>query len=201
MRCHEVAMALLDASPPWPAPVRAHLDGCEDCRSLASAHATAAALRPPLTPPLPRVSREAVLGEVRRRKVRRRIAVGAVASMCVGFLTWVARPGEPVPEAPASHESFAENLPEDTRPLSPHEQTLQGERPREFLDEDPRGSLAVLVAEVRGYSRREVVSGDDTYRPFGTLAAWLRPPDSRALETPPFRTAVMPLIHSQELMP
>ncbi|QSQ15093.1 hypothetical protein [Myxococcus landrumensis] len=200
MRCHEVATALLGDSPAWPRDVRAHLDGCEDCRALASAHAAAASLRAPQPPPLPRVSREAVLGEVRRRKVRRRVALGAVASLCVGFLTWMARPGEPSPESPSPYEVLAE-LPEDTPPASPHELSLRGEPPQHRFDEDPRGSLAVLVAEVRGYSRREVVYGDDTYKPFGTLAAWLRPPDSRALETPPFRTAVIPLIHSQELMP
>ncbi|WP_338865813.1 hypothetical protein [Myxococcus stipitatus] len=200
MRCHEVADALLENSPPWPLAVRAHLDGCEDCRSLASAHTAAAALRPPLPPPCPRVSREAVLGEVRHRKVRRRVAAGVVASLCVCFLTWMTRPVEPVPESSPLLEARVD-LPEEVRPASPHELSLRGAPPHEGFDEDTRGSLLVLVAQVRGYSRRELVYGDDTYKPFGMLAAWLRPPDSRALETPPFRTAVIPLIHSEELMP
>ncbi|MFP2926598.1 hypothetical protein ACLESO_15610, partial [Pyxidicoccus sp. 3LG] len=77
--------------------------------------------------------------------------------------------------------------------------------PPELFEEDTavavraagRGSLLQLMGEVRGYTRRDLVVHDETYRPFGTLASWLRPPDSRALETPPFRTAVN-LLYPQE---
>ncbi|ADO68544.1 hypothetical protein [Stigmatella aurantiaca] len=180
MRCHDVATALLDAHPPWPLALRAHLEGCEDCRLLATLHASAASLRPPEPPPIPPVAREEVLREVRRRGRRRRAALGVAVCFFVGGLVLASRPSAP----PAAHSWEAQ---------------VDGEAIAQAVLAE-RGSLASLVTEVRGYTRREVVVHDETYRPFGMLAAWLRPPDSRALETPPFQTALIP-IGSQELIP
>jgi hypothetical protein len=205
MRCHDAAAALVDASQPRSPEVEAHLAGCEDCRTLAALHASASALRLPSPPALPPVSREAVLGEVRRRVLRRRAAAGAVASLGVAALVLWLRPaapgrGEgpvevaelegapaPRPELGLSREPSRDVdalavSPEDAAALAPHAGW---------------GSLMNLMGEVRGLTRRDLVVHDETYRPFGMLAAWVRPPDSRALETPPFRTAVM-ILYPQE---
>ncbi|MDC0712568.1 hypothetical protein POL68_29160 [Stigmatella sp. ncwal1] len=204
MRCHDAANALLDAHPPWPPALRTHLEGCEACRLLATLHASASALRPPEPPPVTPIAREDVLREVRRRGKRRRAAVGVAVCLFVGALVLASRPAAP----PAAGSSFAEAEVAVPAPGPWTELGLSREGLSGGVDEDAiaravrveRGSLAALVTEVRGYARREVVVHDDTYRPFGMLAAWLRPPDSRALETPPFRTAVIP-ISPQELMP
>lgn len=206
MRCHDVATVLLESSPPWTPETRAHLEGCEDCRALAQGHASASGLRLPQPPPLAPVPREAVLREVRRRKVRRRVLAGAVASCGIGLLTWLSGPGAPSPAPHAFQAEHAEVFEPDT---APHPEL--GLRRADGVDDvdldslaravrAERGSLSWLVTEVRGYSRRDVVARDDTYRPFGTMAAWLRPPDSRALENPPFRTAVLSF-ESQESLP
>ncbi|MFY2558046.1 hypothetical protein ACN469_10480 [Corallococcus terminator] len=206
MRCHDVATILLESAPPWAPEARAHLEGCEDCRALAAGHASASALRLPQPPPLAPVPREAVLCVVRRRKVRRRVVAGAAASCCVVLLTWLSSSESPSPESPALQSEYAEVFEPGT---APHPEL--GLRRAEGMDDvdlgavarlvrEERGSLSWLVTEVRGYSRRDVVARDDTYKPFGTMAAWLRPPDSRALETPPFRTAVLSF-DSQESLP
>ncbi|NTX07968.1 hypothetical protein [Myxococcus sp. CA040A] len=208
MRCHDVATALLESSPPWPPEARAHLEGCEDCRTLAAVHASASGLRLPQPPPLAPVPREAVLREVRRRKVRRRAVAGVVASFCVGLVTWLSGLEAPSsPGAPALQEARVE-LPDESGTAPHPELGLRRAEGADDVDLDSvaravraeRGSLSWLVTEVRGYSRRDVVFRDDTYKPFGTMAAWLRPPDSRALENPPFRTAVLPL-NPQESLP
>jgi hypothetical protein len=201
MRCHEAAAALMEGHAPS-GELRAHLDGCEDCRALAALHAAASALRPPSPPSLPPVSRDAVLREVRRRAIRRRAAAGAVASLCLGALLLWPRPPAPVPEGTAADPyHYIEGTP------APRPELGMARAPREdvFSEEDAerelpaeRGSLLTLMGEVRGYTRRDLVVHDATYRPFGTLAAWLRPPDSRALETPPYGTAVLPVLYPQE---
>jgi hypothetical protein len=185
MRCHDAAAALVDARQPRSPELEAHLAGCEDCRTLAALHASASALRLPSPPSLAPVSRDAVLGEVRRRAIRRRGSAGAVASLGLAALVlWLrpATPGAPV-ERPFMEEASA--------PRAELGLSLEDDTARDVLA--GRGSLMQLMGEVRGFTRRDLVVHDETYRPFGTLAAWLRPPDSRALETPPFRTAVMPL--------
>ncbi|MFY1829789.1 hypothetical protein ACN47A_27985 [Myxococcus fulvus] len=199
MRCHDVAPILLESSPPGTPEVRAHLEGCEECRTLAAVHASASRLRLPVTPPLPPVTREAVLGEVRRREVRRRVVAGVVASCCVLALTWLTRPEPPVPHV--SEDAYVQV--HDTAPRSELElrrADTEAEVEPEALAQWGRASLSDLFTEVRGYTRRDAVYRDDLYRPFGAMAAWLRPPDSRALEAPPFRTAIHPISY-QESMP
>ncbi|MBZ4416415.1 hypothetical protein [Myxococcus sp. RHSTA-1-4] len=196
MRCHDAAAALVDASQPRSPEVEAHLAGCEDCRTLATLHASASALRLPSPPALAPVSREAVLGEVRRRVVRRRASAGAVAALGLAALVLWLRPVAPGRVAPVEDfETEGAPRPElglsagpsgDALPESPEDDTALAARAG-------RGSLLDLMGEVRGLTRRDLVVHDETYRPFGTLAVWVRPPDSRALETPPFRTAVMAL--------
>lgn len=199
MSCHDAAAALVDPRQPRSPELEAHLAGCEDCRALAALHASASALRLPSPPSLPPISRDAVLGEVRRRVLRRRASAGAVASLGVAALVLWLRPAAPGPEAPVEHH-YMEGAPMPRAELG----LSRGEGEDAFfppsLEADTavavragRGSLLNLMGEVRGFSRRDVVVHDETYRPFGTLASWVRPPDSRALETPPFRTVVMPL--------
>lgn len=50
-------------------------------------------------------------------------------------------------------------------------------------------TLVDLSAEVRAITRRAVSEDDATYRPFGPLAVWMRPPRSRALDVRPFDEA------------
>lgn len=194
MRCHDAAAALMEDT--RTAELQAHLASCADCRALAALHASASALRPPPAPALAPISRDAVLGEVRRRVLRRRVAAGAVASLCVAGLALWTRPTAPVLEQGTAPESLDEGpAPRAELGLSraPPEETFAEDVPARAVREPGRGSLMNLMGEVRGYTRRDLVVQDETYRPFGTLAAWVRPPDSRALETPPFRTAVLPL--------
>ncbi|AKF86356.1 hypothetical protein MFUL124B02_25580 [Myxococcus fulvus 124B02] len=199
MRCHDVAPILLESSPPWPPAVRAHLEGCEDCRTLAAVHASASRLHLPVTPPLTPVTREAVLGEVRRRKVRRRVAAGVVASFCLLGLTWLTRSESPVPRV--SEDAYVQvDAAAPRSELELRRADTEAEVEPEALAQWGRASLSDLFTEVRGYTRRDAVYRDDLYRPFGAMAAWLRPPDSRALEAPPFRTAIQPISY-QESMP
>jgi hypothetical protein len=194
MNCHEASTALLESRTSQPGPELArHLETCADCRALAALHASASALKLPSPPALAPVSREAVLGTVRRRRVRRRAAAGVGASLALGALVL----GWPSGEPPAP-------LYNDTEPAPLAELGLR-RAPDAFQEavaepEAGQGSLFELMGEVRGYTRRDLVVHDETYRPFGLLAAWVRPPESRALESPPFRTAVLPL-YFQESMP
>lgn len=193
MRCHDAATALMEEGRPHE--LLAHLETCDECRALAALHASASALRLPSPPALPPIPRDAVLGEVRRRVIRRRAAAGAVASLCLAGLVLWTRPPAPVVEQGTAPD-FAEDALTPRAELGmtdgPHEDAFSEEAPARAVLAG-RGSLMNLMGEVRGYTRRDLVVHDETYRPYGTLAVWLRPPDSRALETPPFRTAVMPL--------
>jgi hypothetical protein len=193
MRCHDAASALMEEGRSHE--LRAHLETCDECRALAALHASASALRLPSPPALSPIPRDAVLGEVRRRVIRRRAAAGAVASMCLAGLVLWTRPPAPVLDEGTAPE-YSDEVPAPRAELGmtgqPREDAFPEEAPaRTVLAE--RGSLMNLMGEVRGYTRRDLVVHDETYRPYGTLASWLRPPDSRALETPPFRTAVMTL--------
>ncbi|QSQ27013.1 hypothetical protein JY651_19770 [Pyxidicoccus parkwayensis] len=194
MRCHDAAAALMEEQ--RTPELQAHLETCEECRSLAALHGSASRLRLPSPPALAPISRDAVQSEVRRRVIRRRAAAGAVASLAIAGLVLWTRPPAPVLEQGTAPE-YAEELPTPRAELglsgAPHEQTFPDEVPAHAVLVMGRGSLMNLMGEVRGYTRRDLVVQDETYRPFGTLAAWVRPPDSRALETPPFRTAVLPL--------
>lgn len=208
MRCHDAAATLMEAhaprAPEGSRELQAHLEGCEECRTLAALHSSATQLCLPTPPALAPISRDAVLGVVRRRVLRRRAAAGAVASLCLAALLLWPRPPAPVPgqgEDGAYH--YIEGVPAPWPELG----MMARQPPREaFSEEDAasaplveRGSLMQLMDEVRGFTRRDLVVHDETYQPYGTLAAWLRPPDSRALETPPFRTAVF-FLSPQESM-
>lgn len=207
MSCHDAAAALMDAgaprTPEQSRALSAHLEGCEACRALAALHASASALRLPTPPALAPISRDAVLGVVRRRAVRRRAAAGVVASLCLAALLLWPRPPAPVP---GQEGDDGYHYIEGETALRPELGMARAPREDVFSEEDAasaplagQGSLMQLMGEVRGFTGRDLVVHDETYRPYGTLAAWLRPPDSRALETPPFRTAVHPL-YPQESM-
>ncbi|NMO17766.1 hypothetical protein HPC49_08080 [Pyxidicoccus fallax] len=190
MRCHDVAAALVDASQLRSPEVESHLSGCEDCRALAALHASASSLRLPSPPALAPVPREAVLHEVRRRAFRRRASAGAVASLGLAALVLWLQPATQGRPVDLSYEEGSAPRPE---------LGLSRAAPA-ALDDDTarvvlagRGNLLNLMGEVRGFTRRDLVVEDESYRPFGTLPAWVRPPDSRALEAPPFRTVVMTL--------
>ncbi|MCP3103363.1 hypothetical protein LZ198_31220 [Myxococcus sp. K15C18031901] len=196
MKCRDAVHALLEASPPWSPELRLHLEGCARCRSLAALHVSASGLGAPALPALPAIAREGVLGEVRRRRVRRRTFAVAAASLGVAGLAWmILSSSSPPPELSEDRVEVVDT----GQPPRP-----EGSLTREAAVEDAaqgeegpaeRDALAALVVEVRGYSRRDVVGQDDVYRRFGALASWVRPPDSRALEATPFRTALMPLVY------
>ncbi len=203
MRCHDAATALMEGHE-RSRELRAHLEGCGDCRALAALHASASDLHLPSPPALAPISRDAMLREVRRRVIRRRAGAGAVASMCLGAVLLWPRPPSPLPEGEAPsdyHYMEGESAPRAELGLTrePREDTFsESEEDSAPALLAARGSLLNLMGEVRGYTRRDLVVQDAAYRPYGTLAAWLRPPDSRALETPPYRTAVLPVLYSQE---
>jgi hypothetical protein len=62
-----------------------------------------------------------------------------------------------------------------------------------LVPEEGAASLTRLLADVEGYTRRDLSVHDETYAPFGQLALWVRPPGTTALEARPFRTALAPL--------
>lgn len=181
MSCKDFAAALVDEQLPPPPGLQAHLAHCEDCRALARLQVSAQRLRLP-EPPLPStpVTPEAILGVVRRRQRRRRVgaAVGATCAVLLlvlaGSRREVAREPMPPPESPLEGVLLAEageDIPTEAR----REVDL---------------ALASLVREVEGYSRTRPALEDRTYDAFGLLALWVRPPESRALESEPFRTAL-----------
>jgi hypothetical protein len=167
MRCHEAAEALVDESLPRPAGLQAHLERCLECRALAGLHASASRLRLPGPPPSAPIPREAILGEVRRRQRRRRVVASTAATAALAALVLLVLPRfePPAPVAPGAPAAVAE---------------------------EP-ASLGLLMGEVYGYTRSNPAVEDAAYRSFGTLAAWVRPPESTALEAPPFRTVLLPL--------
>lgn len=182
MSCQDLAAALVDESLPRPPGFQAHLEQCAECRALARLQASATALRLP-TPPVPAaIPREAILGEVRRRQHRRRTVASATATAAVVALVLLVSPRMRTPE------------PVDTEPVGgPGELYLPVEpsaRHAQAGQEAEVVSIGVLFDEVHGYTRTNPSVEDETYQPFGALAAWVRPPDSTALEAEPFRTAL-----------
>ncbi|HYO72406.1 MAG TPA: hypothetical protein VEU33_40675 [Archangium sp.] len=183
MSCQDFAAALVDERLPRPPGFQAHLEQCAACRALADLHASATSLRLP-DPPVPaHVSREAILGEVRRRQFRRRMVASGAASAALVALVLLVSPRVRTP------------VPIETDPVvaGPLEGSLRAGEP---VGEAPVGqgselvSLEVLVDEVHGYTRTNPSVADEAYEPFGALAAWVRPPDVTALDSEPFRTAL-----------
>jgi hypothetical protein len=170
MSCQDIAAALVDERLPRPPGFQAHLEQCAGCRVLAGLQASAASLRlpePPAPAPLPR---EAILREVRRRQHWRRGVASAAATAAVALLVLLVSPRA---VTPASDES---------EPVvgGPTEGSLRVERP-ERTPPAAGGevlSLGVLFDEVHGYTRTNPGVEDAMYQPFGTLAVWVRPPDS-----------------------
>ncbi|ATB32606.1 hypothetical protein [Melittangium boletus] len=178
MSCHEVAAALVDEHLPPPPGMRAHLEHCAECRSLARLHASARALQLP-EPPSPAVfSPEAIRRVVRRRQRRRRWAASAGASAAVALLA-VLVSTRPEPRALSGNEDpWVMGSP------------LEGE-----------GSLSELLGEVEGYTRTRPSVEDNAYEAFGALATWVRPPESTALEAEPFQWALVAFQVSQQANP
>lgn len=183
MSCQDIAAALVDERLPRPPGLQAHLERCAACRALAGLHASASSLRlpdPPAPAPLPR---EAILGEVRRRQSRRRRVASASAIAAVAALVLLVSPRvrTPVPlETGPVVGGPIEGSPRAGRPV---EEARVGQG-REVV------SLGVLFDEVHGYTRANPSVEDETYQPFGALAAWVRPPDVTALDSEPFQTAL-----------
>jgi hypothetical protein len=173
MSCQDIAAALLDERLPRPPGFQAHLEQCARCRALAGLQASATSLRlpePPAPAPLPR---EAILGEVRRRQLRRRGVASAAATAAVALLVLLVSPREVTPVSG------------DVEPVvgGPAEGSLRA-------SSGEARSLEGLFDEVHGYTRTDPGVEDAMYQPFGALAVWVRPPDSTALDAEPFQTAL-----------
>lgn len=183
MSCHDFAAALVDERLPRPPGLRAHLEQCAACRSLAGLHASATSLRLPEPPAPAAITREAILGEVRRRQHRRRMvaSVGATAAVVALVLFVAPRVGAPVSDSVEPGVG------------GPVEGSLRVEQPQRTVSPEQEGevvSIGELFREVHGYTRTRPSVEDETYEPFGALAVWVRPPDSTALDAEPFRTAL-----------
>ncbi|AKJ04693.1 hypothetical protein ATI61_101228 [Archangium gephyra] len=183
MSCQDFAAALVDERLPRPPGFQAHLEQCAACRALAGLHASATSLRLP-DPPVPaRISREAILGEVRRRQHRRRVVAGGTATAALVALVLLVSPRVRTPVSVEPEPVVG----------GPIEGSLRAGAP---VAEAPVGqgsevvSLEVLVDEVQGYTRTNPSVEDEAYAPFGVLAAWVRPPDVTALDSEPFQTAL-----------
>jgi hypothetical protein len=170
MSCREMSAAIVDEALARPAGFEAHLARCPECGALARLHASASALRLPGPPALAPIPRPAVVGEVRRRRHRRRVAAGGVVSFALATLVLLALPRsgpEPLPLPVAAEGALRE--------------------------EGEPASLGLLLDEVEAYTRANPAVEDENYAAFGALALWVRPPDTTALNTRPFRTALSPL--------
>jgi len=185
-RCQDIAAALVDERLPRPPGLEEHLRRCVECRALAGLHASAASLRLPDAPAPAPLPREAILGEVRRRQHRRRVVGSVTATAAVVALVLLASPRVRTP------------VPVDTEPVvgGPSEFSLQvgqpgSSEPTAEPDRVETSALAELFGEVHGYTRTHPSVADEMYAPFGALTAWVRPPDSMALESEPFRTALV----------
>jgi len=185
-RCQDIAAALVDERLPRPPGLEEHLRECAACRALAGLHASATSLRLPEAPAPAPLPREAILGEVRRRQHRRRVVGSVTASAAVVALVLLVSPRERT------------RVPLEIDPVvgGPSEFSLQAEQPRPserttVPTQEEAGSLAALFGEVHGYTRTDPSLADEMYEPFGALTAWVRPPDSTALDSEPFRTALV----------
>ncbi|HEX8819677.1 MAG TPA: hypothetical protein VF794_07145 [Archangium sp.] len=169
MSCQDIAAALVDERLPRPPGFEAHLRQCAECRALAGLHASATSLRLPDPPEPAAIPREAILGEVRRRQHRRRMVGSVTATAAVVALVLLVSPRVRTP------------VPLDSGVGGPSELSLRAGRPvpsGELTARSETVSLAVLFDEVHGYTRTNPSVQDETYAPFGALAAWVRPPDS-----------------------
>jgi len=185
-RCQDFAAALVDERLPRPPGLEEHLRRCDGCRALAGLHASATSLRLPDPPAPAPLAREAILGEVRRRQHRRRVVGSVTATAAVVALVLLVSPRVRTP------------VPLETEPVvgGPSELSLQvgqpgASEPTAEPGQEETGSLAELFGEVHGYTRTHPSVADEMYAPFGALTAWVRPPDSTALESEPFRTALV----------
>ncbi len=175
MSCHDVAEALVDERLPRPPGLQAHLERCPECRALARLHASATLLGLPEPPPPAPISREAIFGVVRRRRRRRRIVVGTAATCALAALVLFAWP------------RLAPPVPLGDAPLSGVEHPVLVVQPERSTASEP-ASLGLLMAEVYGYTRGNPSVEDALYRPFGTLALWVRPPDASVAFLPSSRS-------------
>jgi hypothetical protein len=182
MSCQDFAAALVDERLPRPPGLRAHLEQCAECRALAGLHASASALRLPDPPAPAPIPREAILGVVRRRQHRRRVAASVTATAAVVALVLLVSPRVRTPVTVESEPVVG----------GPLEGSLQIEQPSEtaLAGQGEGSALEQLFTEVHGYTRTHPSVEDATYAPFGALAAWVRPPDSTALDSEPYRTAL-----------
>jgi hypothetical protein len=183
MSCHDFAAALVDESLPRPPDLKAHLERCPACRTLAGLHASASQLRlaePSAVAPLPP---EAILGEVRRRQHRRRAVAGVATTAALATLMLMALPRAP---------SVSVVAPGPTAPGELSATVSQAGEP------EP-ASVGLLLGEVYGYTRANPTLEDEAYGAFGTLAAWVRPAESTALDSEPFVSVLLPLSPSDVL--
>ena len=173
--------------------------GLRGSRRTWSSAPRAAARRPPhvrrvapsaRSPGPGRIAREAILGEVRRRQHRRRMVASAGATAAVVALVLLVSPQ--LGDAGAVETSRWWGVPPRA--------TCPGSRPRgrgregRGVRSSPSGRC---FDEVHGYTRTNPSVADETYRPFGALAAWVRPPDVTALDSEPFQSALAVLQVSQ----
>jgi hypothetical protein len=185
MSCQDIAAALVDESLPRPPGFQAHLEQCAECRALARLHTSAHALRLPDPPAPAAIPREAILGEVRRRQHRRRMVASTTATAAVLGLVLLVSPRVRTPEPVETGSAGG----------GPGELSLQAEQPAwpvqsAWTARGETGSIGELFDEVHGYTRTNPSVEDEAYQPFGQLAVWVRPPDSTALDSEPFRTAL-----------
>lgn len=167
MGCDEVSAAIVDEGLARPSEFQAHLDQCPRCRELAKLHAAASTLTLPESPaPLAPLPPQAILGEVRRRHHRRKAFAGVVAASAVAALALFVTPRKVTTE-------HVTEVPSAQMPELP--------------------PIDLLVDEVESYTQRDLTFDDETYAPFGTLALWVRPSTSTALNDRPFRKALAPL--------
>jgi hypothetical protein len=177
MSCHDVAAALVDESLPRPPDLKAHLEQCAECRTLAALHASASRLRlaePSAGVPVPP---EAIFGEVRRRQHRRRAVAGVASTAALATLMLLVLPRAPSVSVEASG------------PSAPGELSATVSQ----AGETEPASLGLLLGEVYGYARTNPAVEDETYGAFGALAAWVRPAESTALDAEPFASVLQPL--------
>jgi hypothetical protein len=120
---------------------------------------------------------------VRRRQHRRRLVASASATAAVAALVLLVSPRVRTP------------VPVDVEPVGGGSTELSvsvgsSGQPGPY-PEAGVASLGELFDEVYGYTRTDPSIEDETYRPFGALAAWVRPPDSTALDAEPFQTVLV----------
>jgi len=177
MSCHDVAAALVDESLPRPPDLKAHLEHCAECRTLAALHASASRLSLAEPSAVALLSPETILGEVRRRQHRRRAVAGVATTAALATLMVLA-----LPRAPSLSV-------ETSGPAAPGELAATVSQ----AGETGPASVGLLLGEVYGYTRTNPAVEDTMYGAFGSLAAWVRPAESTALDSEPFVSVLRPL--------